>query len=1704
MLRVTCCDKLVTLEPFTKKIINTVELGDITAVDVIGRELVLTVAAGTRCGLFCGLLCHKLHFILSSPEKATTACFGIRKSLTRYLTAEDIERARVVATEAALVSAMPREQSVLPPTANAPRYGDEHRTIDTVKDVMDEEVGDDMVSESVSRGDAHTFDVFIKIQKGRSLPPPPMLCSSPRVVCRWGVSMPSSEVDSTAWLPQRGRRSSVSTQNVCAHAEVLADGAVDCGVASSRARQRHAFAHDGSMETGHNHGKSELSAPVECTTPEGEGDICNPRWEFEACFGYRARDAELRARRLVLSLYHETAIPMLGNASRPNHFGTVSVPLIDIALGPAKYDLPVLTSSGSQCGRIVFHVQMVQQCRISILLPSMTCTMRSQSRHTSLASQEASYRETSYWLSAALTMAGELESVPTCADFDPKALRFTEHTHVQLKLPESDMIRTRLGIVVQASARAFDLESIHLCVWESANTQLAKERAATSAQHQSTMPKLSMCSGFGVAHGVLSPSMCRGMSTKHKLVGEVWLPVTKVHNPQKSKAYDGHFDEILWLHGQRIGRLEGVVRFLNGPNFVQLPGGFFTEMGIVPIAPIAAGPAGQHEDSQASLSEHGIDDSLANCAGSADSLQSFQPAPKGLTLPREVEMLVSLVHSLRKVMLDLHLDLHLDATDGGAEGRLKLSQTDPRDMRVVGATALGSGATTLASSLTGVDGASIYGRRHSVGHVRHRTDGEIFGRSASSDRLDVGTIGGVCSGRLDMRSHSLNGRVGDKMLGGHSGVVSGRSLAPSELAARRLVFLLGRLQLLLGMTTKESCKAFFYSSQSALLWTQRLMLKLWVYLVTQVDVVAFHYQPSIFETLRLLMLRGELDCSALQDAPGSVLEKYRKTLWETVGYVVSKLNHKAAPTEVRVFCSQALAMAFFRLPALRHTLLTTILPPGESRHKHVHEWNLPWSLHKAALRESVDLLATSSASFTCDPPCFRRNRLWDVLMGSTAAVGNHGTDRVSDSHVAPRRRIPVSRVTNDAFTAHGSFSVPTPSKTASRLDARFQVGTGSPEVTTANSDTSPPMPASLGLTALVEGLCSPPMDEIAEFRALDQWSQLWRSRLNSATHDSQRLLGGRYWRERLRKRGHCFFLWFEHWLSHVWMATGVQPGEEVVWRDVPGAPTLFKAFLIEMKQRPLHLWPESMVSCLSALLRENRQLLQVCVRILISRVSSLHLRPSVAVLKHLDVVMRSITPESLPQTFSAEPLIRMLHHLAESEHFKVAASALIFLYNHLDAFGESNRLKSLEWLHARFAKFSLHWSRVVRTIFFHIIVVKVLHWTPPTTAYSLSSKRVASAASLTGYESRSCKLALNSCGCKNLPGPAASSGTSICGGDSGLEQLLTRDTNELRPKFEELLKYGSMDARSRPLGQRSYEGVLEGDGSNHLLPGALPYAESLSSMREVDQLGFFRMRDLYTVSVSALGQLAGAAAETSPETGLGAGNRTRGCDRAVSGSGRGVVADGSRCSGAEMPVGKSAGLSSPPEGLLPNAKAKGARPYGGGAVSAAMSAARDATAMAAAAKKTLDASLQNTIADAAIILGVTDLVVPSVAHSSLVSEQAAGAWPKTMHAAQHRRTFDYAHLAWSEYQGVERKWVCAYEAMVACADTLGHSCEVGCGDDSSTASVREGDAMHSIRRSNSAPNLPQPQSPDLSLSLSMISVHVHEENDESGVEHDDW
>ena len=400
----------------------------------------------------------------------------------------------------------------------------------------------------------------------------------------------------------------------------------------------------------------------------------------------------------------------------------------------------------------------------------------------------------------------------------------------------------------------------------------------------------------------------------------------------------------------------------------------------------------------------------------------------------------------------------------------------------------------------------------------------------------------------------------------------------------------------------------------------------------------------------------------------------------------------------------------------------------------------------------------------------------------------------------------------------------------------------------------------------------------------DPWADLWgmqpgpsqqNGSLDPRQSAHERALQGKYWRERLRKRGlpeagaptsdrprgaprrlltrsggvrrgagHCFFLLLEHWVRHVPQLVGVQPGETIDWktvrprpagasspmpastshgarpeltsclatalpcpsplalrlaplsslatappssrpgprllrrllltttpwrspppRQVPGFPQLIKAFLLEMKQRPVHVWPESMRSCVCALVQHNRQLTQVFARILLARVSANHLvrrakaptvvesgsgppptlrltssapvsvqRPTVAALKQLAQLMDVTADEPLPLTFDFELLLQPLRLTVKSQHFKVrttlaargprartllaptrtgaalvqvGACALIFVYNHVDKLGEPSRLEMLQWLHSRFAWFGLHWSRVVRSIFLHIVVMKV-------------------------------------------------------------------------------------------------------------------------------------------------------------------------------------------------------------------------------------------------------------------------------------------------------------------------------------------------------------------------------------------------------------
>ena len=203
-----------------------------------------------------------------------------------------------------------------------------------------------------------------------------------------------------------------------------------------------------------------------------------------------------------------------------------------------------------------------------------------------------------------------------------------------LSLPEAHRSEPRVALVAQASAKAFERESLHLCVWGGAN----------SADHRGRK-------GGG------------GGGAKHsRLLGEVWLPVTKVYTPSDDDNAARTFSEVLWLHGQRIGRVEGSVTVTNGPKVVQLPGGFYTEHGILPIGPIAATvstssvppppltPLAGGAVAAGAGTPSPTHAAAPGSGGSATQAASeFERPPKGLGLPKEVQLLFSLVQSLRKV-----------------------------------------------------------------------------------------------------------------------------------------------------------------------------------------------------------------------------------------------------------------------------------------------------------------------------------------------------------------------------------------------------------------------------------------------------------------------------------------------------------------------------------------------------------------------------------------------------------------------------------------------------------------------------------------------------------------------------------------------------------------------------------------------------------------------------------------------------------------------------------------------------------------------------------------------------------------------------------------------------------------------------------------------------------------------------------------------
>lgn len=93
----------------------------------------------------------------------------------------------------------------------------------------------------------------------------------------------------------------------------------------------------------------------------------------------------------------------------------------------------------------------------------------------------------------------------------------------------------------------------------------------------------------------------------------------------------------------------------------------------------------------------------------------------------------------------------------------------------------------------------------------------------------------------------------------------------------------------------------------------------------------------------------------------------------------------------------------------------------------------------------------------------------------------------------------------------------------------------------------------------------------------------------------------------MRPRGITFFTFVESWLKYLTQSLDVQHAAflnvfELHWHLLPGYATLLKAFLIEIRTRPVSKFPDAMLSCSAAFLINNR-MLSVFMRMILTRTS---------------------------------------------------------------------------------------------------------------------------------------------------------------------------------------------------------------------------------------------------------------------------------------------------------------------------------------------------------------------------------------------------------------------------------------------------------------------------------------------------------------------
>lgn len=198
------------------------------------------------------------------------------------------------------------------------------------------------------------------------------------------------------------------------------------------------------------------------------------------------------------------------------------------------------------------------------------------------------------------------------------------------------------------------------------------------------------------------------------------------------------------------------------------------------------------------------------------------------------------------------------------------------------------------------------------------------------------------------------------------------------------------------------------------------------------------------------------------------------------------------------------------------------------------------------------------------------------------------------------------------------------------------------------------------------------------------------------------------WRQKFIKRGMGFFRFFTHWISHVYTQTASQ---QVLWAGIFGYKILLKAFLIEMKEKPIVGYPEAMVDC-AVILVHNAKLLNVMVRILFLKTNIYDFSSVQECYRLLDVLFSSVykTNHALPPTFDAEFFFLGIQISLEDENALNVAKCLSFIYSQYHLLQGDLRIKIIYEIivNKKLKKYFFHWCRDLRRTLHYLILFRIL------------------------------------------------------------------------------------------------------------------------------------------------------------------------------------------------------------------------------------------------------------------------------------------------------------------------------------------------------------------------------------------------------------